>query len=85
MVKRSWVLSASLCAVFMAPTALADDSKLEITIYGDGRSLVDDVREVEFDRCVQSLSLPGVSSAILPQSVTIRSDCLLYTSPSPRD
>ena len=74
MVKRSWVLSAGLCAVFMAPAALADDSKLEITIYGDGRSLVDDVRQVEFDRGVQSLSLPGVSSAILPQSVTIRSD-----------
>ena len=67
-------LTVGLGAILFAPSAFAEDSKLELTIYGDGRTLVDDVRDVTYDSGVQSISLPGVSSAILPQSVTIRSD-----------
>ena len=47
------LLTVGLGAMLFAPSAFAADSKLELTIYGDGRTLVD--------------------------------DCLLYTSPSPRD
>jgi hypothetical protein len=67
-------LTVGLGVMLIAPLASAQDSALELTIYGDGRTLVDDVREVTYGSGVQSLSLPGVSSAILPQSVTIRSD-----------
>ena len=68
------LLTVGLGAMLFAPSAFAADSKLELTIYGDGRTLVDDVRDVTYDSGVQSIALPGVSSAILPQSVTIRSD-----------
>lgn len=57
-----------------APSVDAADNKLELTIYADGRTLVDDLRQVNYTGGIQSIALPGVSSAILPQSVTIRSD-----------
>ncbi len=58
--------------------AVADDEpspsdKLTLTIYGDGRALVEDERTVSFDFGDQVITLPGVSSAILPQSVTVKS------------
>jgi len=56
--------------------AYADDSpsdKLTLTIYGDGRALVEDERTVSFKVGDQVIELPGVSSAILPQSVTVKS------------
>ena len=67
-------LTIGLGAMLFAPSAFAADSTLELTIYGDGRTLVDDVRNITYGSGVQSIALPGVSSAILPQSVTIRSD-----------
>lgn len=49
-----------------------DTSKeLSLTIYGDGRALVEDVRDLRFSGGEQVVELPGVSSAILPQSVTV--------------
>ena len=68
------LLTAGIAAFFFAPSAYADDKKLELTIYADGRTLVDDIRQVNYRSGIQSIALPGVSSAILPQSVTIRSD-----------
>ena len=60
------------------PIAVAADEtspsdKLTLTIYGDGRALVEDERTVSFGFGDQVIALPGVSSAILPQSVTVKS------------
>lgn len=75
MSKLSLVLIAGLGILVLAPSAAyAEDNKVELTIYGDGRTLVDDIRDVTYSSGTQSIALPGVSSAILPQSVTIRSD-----------
>lgn len=50
-----------------------DASKaLSLTIYGDKRALVEDVRDIRFSGGEEVIELPGVSSAILPQSVTIK-------------
>lgn len=56
-------------------SAAADSSsdKLSMTIYGDGRALVDDDRTVTYRMGDHVIELPGVSSAILPQSVTVKS------------
>lgn len=52
-----------------------DSSKaLALTIYGDGRALVEDVRDLSFSNGEQVIELPGVSSAILPQSVTVKAN-----------
>jgi len=74
MSKRSVLLTAGLGLIFSTGSTYASDNKLELTIYGDGRTLVDDTRQVNYRSGTQSIALPGVSSAILPQSVTIRSD-----------
>jgi len=74
MMNRALILSAGTIAFCLASPAYSQNSELELTIYGDGRTLVDDVRQVSYSDGVQSIDLPGVSSAILPQSVTIRSD-----------
>lgn len=71
---RLLFLATGIGAMFFAPTAFADEDILELTIYADGRTLVNDVRHVDYRSGVQSIVLPGVSSAILPQSVTISSD-----------
>lgn len=56
---------------------LATDGKysedLSLTIYGDSRALVEDNRRIRFSGGEEVIELPGVSSAILPQSVTIKS------------
>ena len=46
------LLTVGLGAMLFAPSAFAADSKLELTIYGDGRTLVDDVRDVTYDSCL---------------------------------
>ena len=75
MSKISLLVGAVFGLIVFAPSAAyAADNKVELTIYGDGRTLVDDVRDVTYRSGTQSIALPGVSSAILPQSVTIRSD-----------
>jgi len=50
-------------------TAFADD--LSLTIYGDGRALIEDNRTLEFSSGEQVLQLPGVSSSIVAPSVTL--------------
>ena len=63
-----------------APLASANDpadsepdvsKQLSLTIYGDSRALIEDVRDLRFSGGEEVIALPGVSSAILPQSVTI--------------
>ncbi len=46
--------------------------ELSLTIYGDGRALIEDNRRLSFTSGEQVIELPGVSSAILPQSVTVK-------------
>ena len=74
MLRPSLLWTAGLAMLFSASAAYAADNQLELTIYGDGRTLVDDIRDVTYSSGTQSVTLEGVSSAILPQSVTIRSD-----------
>lgn len=74
MTTRPLVLAMGLLAMCSSDIAHAADNTLKLTIYGDGRTLVDDTRDISFENGTQSISLPGVSSAILPQSVTIRAD-----------
>jgi len=45
---------------------------LSLTIYGDNRALIEDNRTIRFSLGDHVVELPGVSSAILPQSVTIK-------------
>lgn len=46
--------------------------KLSLTIYGDSRALIEDIRDIGFSGGEEVIELPGVSSAILPQSVTVK-------------
>ncbi|NNE57601.1 MAG: DUF4139 domain-containing protein [Hellea sp.] len=48
--------------------------ELALTIYGDGRALIEDNRRIRFSGGEEVVALPGVSSAILPQSVTVKAD-----------
>ena len=59
------VLSA---AVMTAAPAFADD--LSMTIYGDGRALVEDARDITFKNGTQVIELPGVSSQIQAETAT---------------
>jgi len=65
------VLAAS--AMIGAP-AFADD--LSMTIYGDGRALVEDSRDIRFSSGTQLIELPGVSSQIQAETATFVSDGL---------
>lgn len=65
-------LGTFLTTLTLGSPALADD--VALTIYGDGRALVEDKRDIKFKTGEQTITLPGVSSAILPQSVTVKSD-----------
>jgi len=57
-------------AVFLTVgSAFADD--LSLTIYGDGRALVEDNRTLRFSSGEHVLELPGVSSSIVAPSVTL--------------
>jgi len=75
--KRILIAGAAgvLCVSFIALSAAADQPQdaLSMTIYGDGRALVDDDRTVTYQLGDHVIELPGVSSAILPQSVTVKS------------
>ncbi len=62
-----------LCGAAQCADAVSPSDKLVLTIYGDGRALVEDERTVSFKLGDQVIELPGVSSAILPQSVTVKS------------
>jgi len=59
------VLSA---AVMTAAPAFADE--LSMTIYGDGRALVEDARDITFKNGTQVIELPGVSSQIQAETAT---------------
>ncbi len=71
------VLSLPAALMAVSPVAANDaaspSDKLSLTIYGDGRALVDDERTVSFKMGDHVIELPGVSSAILAQSVTVKS------------
>ena len=69
-------IALAMLFMMLGGAAYADESpsdKLTLTIYGDGRALVEDERTVSFKIGDQVIELPGVSSAILPQSVTVKS------------
>lgn len=51
-----------------AAPALADE--LSMTIYGDGRALVEDARDIRFSTGQQVITLPGVSSQIQAETAT---------------
>ena len=63
-----------LAATAMTGTASADE--LSMTIYGDGRALVEDTRNIAFSRGTQVIELPGVSSQIQAETATFVSDGL---------
>ena len=65
------VLAAS---VMTAGEALADE--LSMTIYGDGRALVEDARDIKFSNGTQVIELPGVSSQIQAETATFVADAL---------
>ena len=65
------VLAAS---VMTAGEALADE--LSMTIYGDGRALVEDARDIKFTNGTQVIELPGVSSQIQAETATFVADAL---------
>jgi len=64
----------TLCALWLTTlilppsTAFADD--LAMTIYGNGRALVSDSRDIMFKNGEQIIELPGVSSQIQPETAT---------------
>lgn len=62
----------SALTLLLAPQALAQSSDLSLTIYGDGRALVEDNRDLRFSNGEQTIELPGVSSMIIPQSTTLK-------------
>ncbi len=78
---KRYLLSISILALLGCTAAgqssdpLATDvdqsENLALTIYGDGRALIEDNRRLSFKGGEQVIELPGVSSAILPQSVTV--------------
>ena len=73
---RNKIAGVILFLMLGGGAAYADEptsDKLTLTIYGDGRALVEDERTVSFKVGDQVIELPGVSSAILPQSVTVKS------------
>ena len=45
-------------------------SELAMTIYGDNRALIEDVRDITFKRGLNTVVLPGVSSKITAASAT---------------
>ncbi len=70
-------LLGAISAPVLAQSAQLDVDKdfsdsLSLTIYGDNRALVEDDRTIRFSSGDHVVELPGVSSAILPQSVTIK-------------
>lgn len=58
----------TLCAGVTAAPALADE--LSMTIYGNGRALVEDRRDIRFTSGEQVIELPGVSSQIQAETAT---------------
>ncbi len=61
---------ANVAILATSPLALADD--LAITIYNNNLSLVDDMRTINFAAGKNKITLPNVSSAIDPTSVSFQ-------------
>ena len=55
-------------SLMTASPVLADE--LSMTIYGDGRALVEDARDIAFKNGTQVIELPGVSSQIQAETAT---------------
>ena len=55
-------------SLMLAAPVFADE--LSMTIYGDGRALVEDARDITFKSGTQVIELPGVSSQIQAETAT---------------
>ena len=55
-------------SLMLAAPVFADE--LSMTIYGDGRALVEDARDISFKNGTQVIELPGVSSQIQAETAT---------------
>jgi hypothetical protein len=64
------VLAAS-CALFVQPSASAQDRALSVTIYADDLALVQDRRPIDLAGGRQRLEFAGVSAQIRPETVSL--------------
>ncbi len=71
---RKFLLIFTALAGTLSSNALAQDSELSMTIYGDNRALIEDVRDITFERGRNTVILPGVSSKINAPSATFIAD-----------
>ncbi len=71
---RAFIFGVSTLSILASHGALAQDPDLSMTIYGDGRALVRDVRDVQFTLGRNTVVLPGVSSQINAPSATFVAD-----------
>lgn len=62
--------TAALLAAGITASAPALADELSMTIYGDGRALVEDARDIRFSSGQQVITLPGVSSQIQAETAT---------------
>ena len=67
---RKYLLIFTALAATAGQYAFAQDSELSMTIYGDNRALIEDVRDITFERGRNTVVLPGVSSKINAPSAT---------------
>ena len=65
-------IAASIISIILATSAAAED--LSITIYNDGRALVEDKRDITFPQGRKRIELPNVSSQIMPETVSFTAD-----------
>ncbi len=70
------ITRASLIAltIFSSNLTFAADPELSMTIYGDNRALVEDIRSINFTPGRQMVELPGVSSQINAPSASFIAD-----------
>ncbi len=71
---RKYLLIFTALASSWGTNAVAQDSELSMTIYGDNRALIEDVRDIRFERGRNTVILPGVSSKINAPSATFTAD-----------
>jgi len=71
---RKYLLIFTALAATAGHNALAQDSELAMTIYGDNRALIEDVRDIAFEHGRNTVVLPGVSSKINAPSATFVAD-----------
>ncbi len=76
--RKLLLIFTALASLGGGQSAFAQSSELSqelsMTIYGDGRALVEDVRDIKFERGRNTVILPGVSSKINAPSATFVAD-----------